>query len=122
MNYPHIKCQRCGKDTVFYSTVSNPLWKGYYCDDCHMSTLRTYGDNLKKTRKDKGMTRCAVLARLNRPRGIPEIEDYLRQARIIKDVSVNTAVNRMVADGVIERVKKGYHAYEAVLYRIKEQS
>lgn len=70
--------------------------------------------------KDKGVTRRGILGLLTEPRGIPEMRKLFSQYKLPKDVTIETAIKNALRDGVIEWVKKPYHAYEADLYRIKE--
>jgi len=72
-------------------------------------------------RKDKGVTRRGILGLLTNPRDIPEMRELFRRYNLPKDVTIETAIKNALADGFIERVKKPYHAYEAILYKIKER-
>lgn len=70
----------------------------------------------KRTR-DKGVTRRSIVDCLNKPRTIPELKWHFGSRRLSKDVTIETAIRNMLADGLIEVIDEPRHCYEAARYQ-----
>jgi len=70
--------------------------------------------------KDKGVTQSSIAELLSRWKTIPDLKEAFRRLHMPMDVTIETAIKNMIADGYIEVDPVKYSCYDAKRYRFKD--